>query len=144
MSEHAAMLNQHWVDILAPTPPAAIDSGLLLGSIALFILVVLVVALLWQQRPRQCGLRALRRYRRQLRSQTVDTRDLAYRIYHAMLQGLALHPLQQRHATANDQEWLAFYRQLQSCVFAAHPPGRDELADLVVRGRYWLKHYAGD
>ncbi|MEJ2361396.1 MAG: hypothetical protein P8Z75_08215 [Gammaproteobacteria bacterium] len=143
MSGHAAMLNQHWVDILPPTPPAAVDSWLLPGSIALFILVLLVVALLWQQRPRQCGLRALRRYRRQLRSQTVDARDMAYRIYHAVLHGLALHPLQ-RHSTANDQEWLAFYRQLQACVFASRPPGREELADLIVRGRYWLKHHAGD
>jgi hypothetical protein len=140
MADHTTILSQHWTDILPPNPPAPISGWLLLSAVALLFLVVLAVALLWQQRPRQRALRSLRHCRRRLQSLSADTRAIAYHTYQALMQGLALHPA--NIPTTADPQWLDFYQQLQACVFAGSAPSRDQVADLIRQSRYWLKHYA--
>jgi hypothetical protein len=142
MADHLSVLSQRWTDILPPLPPAPVSSWLLLSSVALALLVVGVVWVLWQQRPRQRALRMLQRCRRQLITMQIDSRQIAYAIHCAMLQGLGLNPATVvTNVQQTDPHWQAFYRQLQCCVFQAATPSADELADLIQQGRYWLRHF---
>lgn len=141
MADHTSLLNQRWTDILPPAAPPPIAWWLLLSAGVLALLVVVVVWLLWQQQPRQRGLRVLRRCRQQLQSLSVDGHETALRVYRALLQGLAVSPARLAATTVRDPHWQAFYRRLQGCVFAASSPDRDELLELIRQARYWLRHY---
>lgn len=141
MPDHTAILSQRWTDILPPNPPAPIEWWLLFSAVALLCLVVLAVAILWQTRPRQRALRVLRQCQRQLQAHSADTRVIAHRIYQAVLQGLAIHPAKVSPA-GHDQRWRDFLQRLQVCVFASHTPAREDVADLIRQGRYWIKHDA--
>lgn len=141
MAEHVSILSQRWTDILPPSAPPPIAWWLLLSAGGLALLVVIVVWLLWQQRPRQRGLRVLRRCRQQLQAMSADSRETALRIYHALLQGLALSPAHLAATAARDPRWRAFYRRLQGSVFAATAPSQEELLELIRQARYWLRHY---
>lgn len=140
MADHAHMLAQRWNDILTPAVPPEINGSLLFAAIVLLLLVILVVIFLWQLRPRQSARRALRRYRRQLRSQAADTRAIAYHTYRAVLDGLSVDFVSLHSAASERGTWASFYRRLQACVFAAKPPGREEVRELIHDGLYWLRH----
>lgn len=142
MPDHASVLSQHWTDILPPLPPAPLSMWIVLSSVVLLLLAVLVVFILWQQRPRQRALRVLRRCRRQLQDRQTDARQIAYTLHRALLQGLGLSPARVlKSPQLTDAHWQDFYRQLQHCVFQAAPPSADEVAQLIRQGRYWLRHY---
>lgn len=141
MADHTSILSQRWTDIVPPTAPPPLAWWLLLSAGVLALLVVVVVWLLWQQRPRQRGLRVLRHCRQQLQSLSVDSHEIALRIYRALLQGLAESPARLAATAVRDPHWLAFYRRLQGCVFAGSSPNRDELLELIRQARYWLRHY---
>ena len=142
MAEHASILSQRWTDIIPPLAPEPMSWWLLLSSVVLLLLVVLVVLILWQQRPRQRALRVLRRCRKQLLAMPADTRQIAYALHRALLQGLGLHPAGVFNPTQlTDPHWQHYFRQVQHCVFQAAPPSVDELAKLVQQGAYWLRQY---
>lgn len=142
MADHAHMLSQHWNDILLPAPPLLVNSELLWASIVLLLLAILGVAVFWQLRPRQTARRALRRNRRALQIQNVDTRTIAYRTYRAIFNGLQIKSGLRQPAAADAKAWFSFYWNLQACVFASQPPSRDEVHVLIRDGFYWLDHYA--
>ena len=142
MDDHATLLSQHWTDILPPLAPEPVSLWVALSSVLLAILVVIVVFILWQQRPRQRALRVLRRCRKQLVSRQADSRRIAYVLHRALLQGLGLNPASGLNTTQlTDPHWQDFYRQLQHCVFQAASPSTDELATLIQQSHYWLRHY---
>lgn len=142
MPDTANVLSQRWTDILPPVAPESMLPWLGLSSAVLALLVVLVVVILWQQRPRQRALRVLRRCRKQLAARPGDSRRISYTLYHTVLQGLGLHPARELHTPAlTDANWQRFYRELQHCVFQPTPPTAAELTVLIWQGRYWLRHY---
>lgn len=144
MADQSFLLNQTWTDILAPAPPPSMALWLVLSGVVLLLLVVFVVFILWQQRPRQRAMRALAHSRRQLHAVSADTRRIAHAVHRALLQGLGLNPVTVANpCTAHEQQWQAFYRRLQQCVFQAAPPSVDDLNKLIQQGRYWLRHYPG-
>lgn len=142
MADHASILSQHWTDILPPSPPPSLSWWLIISAVALFVLVVLVVFILWQYRPRSRARRVLRRCYKQLQVMPDDARRIAYAVYHALLSGLKLNPATDGNATRTyNPQWQVFYLQLQQCVFQATPPTAAQLATLIQQGRYWLRHY---
>lgn len=140
MADHTHLLSQRWTDILPPATPPAVNSEMVFAGVVLLLLAILVVSLLWQLRPRQSARRALRRFRRQLHSGAADTRTIAFCIYRAVLDGLSLNPMQLRQDASDTDAWADFYRRLQISVFAANPPSRKEVFDLIRDGLYWLRH----
>jgi hypothetical protein len=142
MADHPSILSQAWTDILPPAPPPAMSWWLAWSGLVLLLLVVSVVFILWQQRPRQRALRVLSRCNRQLQTIPTDSRRIAHVVHRALLQGLNLNPATLINDTrARDRQWQTFYCRLQQCVFQATPPGVDELISLIQQGRYWLRHY---
>ena len=142
MSDGANILSQHWTDILPPVAPEPMAWWIMLSSVVLALLVMLVVFILWQQRPRQRAQRVLRRCRKQLLAMPADTRQIAHALYHALWQGLGLHPAGvSSPLQLSDPHWQHYFRQVQHCVFQAVPPSADELAPLIQQGGYWLRRY---
>lgn len=142
MPEQTTLLSQQWQDILSPLPPAPVSQWLVFAGLCLLGLVVIVVYVLWQQRPRQRALRELRQCARQLQQAQYDAKQLLTSMHRLLLQGLELNPatvLSRHHK--REVFWELYYRQLQQYTFRAAAPSRDELARLLRQTHYWLRHY---
>jgi len=139
MAEHGSLLSQAWTDILPPVAPQPAAWWWLLISALLLLLVLLVVFVLRRQAPRQRARRVIQGCRQRLQETGSDTRQLAARVYLALLEGLALSP-----ATAHrypGADWQRFYLALQQSAFGSRAPTSAELATLIAGARYWLQHY---
>jgi len=144
MSDQVNILSQHWSDILPPLAPPPLMPWILWSSMVLALLVVLVVAVLWQQQPRQTARRTLRRCRDRLRDGVPDRRVIAHAVYHAVLQGLGLSPaVVFAMSSSQEAQWQDFYRRLQRCVFQATIPESRELTTLIREADAWLRRYPG-
>lgn len=140
MANPTLKLSQHWTDILLPPVPAEINRDLLVASIVLLLLAVMVVAWLWQYRPRQTAKRALRRYRRQLQSHAADTRAIAYATYRAVIDGLSLQHMQCDLHKRESMAWARYFQRLQGCAFSSRAPSHEQVQALIQDGLDWLRH----
>jgi len=140
MSGPTQSLNEHWTDILPLAQPHATSVWVLLSSAVLLLLVLCVVYLLWQYSPRQRALRTLRRCLHQLQTGAADVKQIGHTVYRTLLQGMKLTPATTpTTASAVSQDWQAFYRRLQGCVFQSSSPAQEELVLLIQQACAWLR-----
>ena len=142
MSEQSTHLNQAWQELLPPVPPEPVSLWLVYGSGFLLLLVIIVVYVLWRQRPRQRALRQLQRCAKQLQQTQPDLKQIMRMVYSTVLNGLGLNPttaLSESHQ--QDPFWALFYLRLQQSVFGATTPSRDEVASLLNQSDYWLRRF---
>lgn len=136
MAEHT-LLDEQWVDILAPTPldPAPAWPWLLL--IATLIGLLLIAWRLHRPSPRQRALRQLRHCNRLLNQADSQPKQIAYLIYRAVLQVTESTPASTLQSQSGP-DWQVYYQRLVDCAFNAQQPDIEQLRSLLTESHSWL------
>jgi hypothetical protein len=130
------LVDQNWVDIVPPEPPAqAVDSPLLWVLLAM-VLAAGIVAIFWYQR-RQYKKRVLRRMLYDLRVSDIDTKAGCSQVMSCLRESLGTRWLK---SLSGDRDWQHYLRRLDKCCFSTKPVSSSELKALIKEGLQWLEN----
>lgn len=137
-------LDEHWVDIVPPAPPAHTLEPAVLIVAAGAVVALLAVAIVLYHRPRQRARRRLRRLLRQLDHAAIDARSACHQVEYLLRDGFgrrqlhAIRPVRPRPAA-----WQAYLDRLGQSRFAAVPPTAADLESLIREALAWLDGKGG-
>jgi hypothetical protein len=128
---------------VVPDPPWLMPAAVSVG-----LLLIIAVLVCWWRSERSRGLDRLRRLQRHCNTQTLTSRQAAFRLAAVLQSALGLSslsvdtPLPPR-LQPQQPRWQHFNRRLANARYARPPPSADDLDQLLREGRYWLRQWLG-
>lgn len=143
--ENNKLVDQQWVDIIAPHAPPDSSLAIMLAIIVLLVISAGIGYYLAEKKPRRRAMRMLKSLRgRKLLSGT-ERRLYAIDVARQLRAGLEVTRLDQVDiAVQHADEWHSFYTRLIEYCYSAIPPSLQAVEQLNVSACTWLdraKHF---
>ncbi|MBI3563509.1 MAG: DUF4381 family protein [Gammaproteobacteria bacterium] len=142
MPSPPVIINPPWVDLIEPTAPAPLLSGVDSVLLTLAVLgVLLIVARWWWRHPRQRALRRLRYLARRAQQTTDDPKQLAFALRQTLCSGMHVIQLHQAHLPPPQRlPWQGYCAALTQACYQPQSPTTPLLLELIEQARVWLRH----